>query len=118
MIGYDIGCGFSKTANTSRLLGLKLRHSQTHYCVGSFHGHAHSRLCQLDWHPLYIPACGLEDFETYEHVFSHSNGLAAVTQYASQFHRHQSILRWFETWNDEKYADCSMHFILDYSLYC
>lgn len=107
MIGYDIGCGFSKTANSSPLLGPKIKASLGQFCVGSFHGHAHCRICQLDWHPLYVQGCGLEDFETCERVFSRSNALAGVTRHASTFHRRQLIHRWFETWNREKFAECS-----------
>ncbi|KAG1854495.1 hypothetical protein F4604DRAFT_1883326 [Suillus subluteus] len=38
---YDIGCAFTKTLE----LGF-------HLMVGAFHGHAHNRMCQLDWHPI------------------------------------------------------------------
>ncbi|KAF8579613.1 hypothetical protein K439DRAFT_1620392 [Ramaria rubella] len=107
MQGYDIGCGFSTTANNSQLLGPKLRELHGRYCVGYFHGHAHSRLCQLDWHPLYIQGCGLEDFETCERVFLRSNALASSTRHASRFHCRQLIHRWFETWNHEKYTETS-----------
>ncbi|KAF8524735.1 hypothetical protein JB92DRAFT_2702874, partial [Gautieria morchelliformis] len=107
MLGYDIGCGFSTTVNNSKLVGPKLRQHHAQFCVGSFHGHAHCRLCQLDWHPLYIKGCGLEDFETCEHVFSRSNALASSTWHTSAFHRHQLIHRWFETWNQEKVAEMS-----------
>ncbi|KAF8575937.1 hypothetical protein K439DRAFT_1368611, partial [Ramaria rubella] len=107
LCGYDIGCGFSTTANNSTLVGPKLRSYGSRFCVGSFHGHAHCRTCQLDWHPLYLKGCGLEDFETCERVFSRSNALASVTRYASTFHRRQLIHRWFESWNNDKYADSS-----------
>ncbi|KIJ45984.1 hypothetical protein M422DRAFT_128332, partial [Sphaerobolus stellatus SS14] len=63
LIGYDIGCGFSATANCSQLLGSKLCDSGSRFCVGSFHGHAHCRSCQLDWHPLHVEGAGLDDFE-------------------------------------------------------
>ncbi|KAF8515504.1 hypothetical protein BU17DRAFT_51619, partial [Hysterangium stoloniferum] len=53
MIGYDIGCRFSKTANSSPLLGPKICKHKTRFCVGSVHGHAHCCLCQIDWHPSY-----------------------------------------------------------------
>jgi Kyakuja-Dileera-Zisupton transposase len=92
MCGYDIGCSFSTTANNSVLLGPKLREHRGRFCVGSFHGHAHCQLCQLDWHPLYLKGCGLEDFETCERVFSCSNALASSTRHASTFHRRQLIL--------------------------
>ncbi|KAF8591239.1 hypothetical protein K439DRAFT_1611253 [Ramaria rubella] len=107
LCGYDIGCGFSTTANNSTLVGPKLRSYGSRFCVGSFHGHAHCRTCQLNWHPLYLKGCGLEDFETCERVFSRSNALASVTCYASTFHRRQLIHRWFESWNNDKYADSS-----------
>ncbi|KAF8585660.1 hypothetical protein K439DRAFT_1615792 [Ramaria rubella] len=79
----------------------------------SFHGHAHCHLCQLDLHPLYIRGSGLEDFETCEHVFSHSNALASSTRHATAFHSRQLIHQWFEAWNQEKYTECSK-FILDH----
>ncbi|KAH8109879.1 hypothetical protein DFH11DRAFT_1515076 [Phellopilus nigrolimitatus] len=103
--GYDIGCGFSTTANNSGLLGPKLRAQRCRLCCNAFHGHAHCRLCQLRWHPLYIKGAGLEDFETCERVFSESNKLAAVTRHASKFHRRQAILRYFARWNIDKYAE-------------
>ncbi|KAF8498466.1 hypothetical protein BU17DRAFT_59280, partial [Hysterangium stoloniferum] len=107
MIGYDIGCRFSKTANSSPLLGPKIRKHKTRFCVGSFHGHAHCRLCQIDWHPSYIQGSGLEDFKTCKRVFSYSNALASSTRHASVFHRCQLIHQWFKTWNDGKFAECS-----------
>ncbi|KAF8491772.1 hypothetical protein JB92DRAFT_3085088 [Gautieria morchelliformis] len=107
MLGYDIGCGFSTTVNNSKLVGPKLHQHHAQFCVGSFHGHAHCRSCQLDWHPLYIKGCGLEDFETCERVFSRSNALASSTRHTSAFHRRQLIHRWFETWNQEKVAEMS-----------
>lgn len=107
-IGYDIGCGFATTAERSPKVGPKVHASRTRFCVGSFHGHAHCRLCQLDWHPLYINGCGLEDFETCEHCFSESNLVAGPTRHASTFHRRQTILNHFKRWNVDKYAEISM----------
>ncbi|KAG2342724.1 hypothetical protein BDR05DRAFT_976374 [Suillus weaverae] len=72
---YDIGCVFSKTLNTSSLgprvcaLGLRMM-------VGAFHGHAHNRKCQLDWHPMYISGTGHTEGEGCKHIFSSSNELA------------------------------------------
>ncbi|KAF8580082.1 hypothetical protein K439DRAFT_1620080 [Ramaria rubella] len=85
MCGYDIGCGFSTTANNSKLLGDKIRQNHVCFCCGSFHGHAHCRLCQLDWHPLYIHGSGLEEYEGCEHAFSDSNGGHDQYQELSQF---------------------------------
>ncbi|KAF8507749.1 hypothetical protein JB92DRAFT_3083995 [Gautieria morchelliformis] len=107
MIGYDIGCGFSATANQSSLLGPRIHAKECRFYVGSFHGHAHCRLCQLDWHPLYIPGCGLEDFEGCEHCFSESNAVASHTGHASSFHQKQAIQLHFQCWNSDKYAELS-----------
>ncbi|KAF8517056.1 hypothetical protein BU17DRAFT_30209, partial [Hysterangium stoloniferum] len=104
LLGYDIGCGFSVTANKSALVGPKVRSSGCRFCVGSFHGHAHCRLCQLDWHPLYVEGCGLEDFEGCERAFAE---LSPDTRHASKFHRKQAILLHFERWNADKYAELS-----------
>ena len=107
MFGYDIGCIFSATAYNSPLVGPKLPESGNRYCMGSFHGHTHNWWCQLNWHPLYNPGCGLEDFKTCEHVFSCSNRLAACTWHASPFHRRQLISWWLNCQNQDKYAECS-----------
>ncbi|KIJ57433.1 hypothetical protein HYDPIDRAFT_178172 [Hydnomerulius pinastri MD-312] len=72
--------------------------------VGSFHGHAHNRRCQLDWHPMYITGAGRTEGEGCEHVFSSSNELARTTRHATRFHRHQAIEEHFKFWNMDKYA--------------
>ncbi|KAG1770136.1 hypothetical protein EV702DRAFT_978293 [Suillus placidus] len=59
--------------------------------VGAFHGHAHNRQCQLDWHPMYISGTGHSKGEGCEHIFSASNELARSTRHASRFHQHQAI---------------------------
>jgi hypothetical protein len=106
---YDIGCAFSKTLSTSSLgprahtLGLRMM-------VGAFHGHAHNRKCQLDWHPMYINGTGHTEGEGCEHIFSLSNELARSTRHASSFHRHQSIEEHFSFWDADKYAVLSKQF--------
>ena len=107
LIGYDISCGFSTTANNSPQLGEKVRAKHCKFGVNSFHGHAHNRGCQLCWHPLYRKGTSLEDFEGCEHIFSESNKVAACTRHASTFHRRQSILRHFMQWNDDKVGESS-----------
>ncbi|KIK35337.1 hypothetical protein CY34DRAFT_26631 [Suillus luteus UH-Slu-Lm8-n1] len=87
---YDIGCAFMKTLGNN--LGFRLM-------VGAFHGHAHNRMCQRDWHPI--------EGEGREHVFSAPNALARVTRHTSTFHRHQTIEQHFAFWNDDKYANLS-----------
>jgi hypothetical protein len=88
--GYDIGCGFGKTINKSPL-GKKAQTNSFRCLVGSFHGHAHNRLCQLSFLATYVPGMGLEDLEGCERFFSKSNALARSTRYASIFHRRQTI---------------------------
>lgn len=80
--------------------------------VGAFHGHAHNRKCQLDWHPMYIPGTGHSEGEGCEHIFSASNALARGTRHASTFHRHQTIEQHFTFWNDDKYAALSEIFFV------
>jgi len=113
-LGYDIGCAFASTINSSVLLcdQAKLKHLQM--LVPAFHGHAHNCACQLSWHPLYIPGVGLEDFETAERIFSQSNHLAATTHHASAFHRHQAIEEWATFWYQDKYANLSENSICLY----
>ncbi|KAI5994654.1 hypothetical protein EDD15DRAFT_2165647 [Pisolithus albus] len=49
---YDIGCAFSTTLRNSSL-GPQSEDLKLHMMVGAFHGHAHNRMCQLDWHPCW-----------------------------------------------------------------
>ncbi|KAG2112648.1 uncharacterized protein F5147DRAFT_572181 [Suillus discolor] len=51
---YDIRCTFSKMLSNSSL-GTQAHELDFQLMVGAFHGHAHNRRCQLDWHPMYIP---------------------------------------------------------------
>lgn len=91
--GYDIGCKFGGTLRRSTLgplageLGYKA-------LVGSFHGHAHNRICQLSHLATYVEGMGLEDLEGCERFFSKSNALALSLRYASVFHRKQKILEY------------------------
>src|ERR1700733_10719313 len=103
---YDIGCAFSKTLQRSSLAE-KAKDASFHLMVGAFHGHAHNRACQLEWHPLYIQGTGHSDGEGCEHVFASSNDLARGTRHASRFHRHQAIEEHFMFWDQDKYANLS-----------
>jgi len=76
--------------------------------VNAFHGHAHNRMCQLQYHPLYLPGTGLKDFETCERVFSSSNATAVLIRHASHFHYVQSLELHFNQWDADKYAELSM----------
>ncbi|KAG2153956.1 hypothetical protein DEU56DRAFT_726160 [Suillus clintonianus] len=103
---YDIGCAFSKTLTNSSL-GTQARELDFRLMVGAFHGHAHNRKCQLDWHPMYIPGIGHTEGEGCEHVFSSSNELARSTRHATPFHRRQTIEEHFSFWDADKYAALS-----------
>lgn len=106
-VGYDIGCAFKATVRGSGLLADKAAQHNILFVVNSFHGYAHNCMCQLHNHPLYIPGCGLEDFETMERVFSSSNGVAPTIRHASQFHFIQSLDLHFQQWDDDKYCELS-----------
>jgi len=93
--GFDIGCRFETTLDNSPL-GPRARELNHTSLVGSFHGHAHRRLCQLRHLATYIKGLGLEDLEGCEWAFSKLNSLAAPLRYASVFHRIQSIAAYFE----------------------
>ncbi|KAH8107285.1 hypothetical protein DFH11DRAFT_1549792 [Phellopilus nigrolimitatus] len=91
MNASDVGCEFSATANSTPLVGPKLR-----------------------WHPLYTKGVGLEDFETCERVFSESNRVATCTRHASKFHRRQALLLHFARWNADKKAEISRFILNNY----
>ncbi|KIJ58762.1 hypothetical protein HYDPIDRAFT_163072 [Hydnomerulius pinastri MD-312] len=97
--GYDIGCKFKTTLDRSSVgeRARKLNHTSL---VGSFHGHAHGRLCQLQHLATYTEGLGLEDLEGCERTFSKSNALAGSVRYSGVFHRRQAISEYFEH-NDE-----------------
>ena len=103
---YDIGCAFATTLEHSSLAE-KAKDASFRLMVGAFHRHAHNRLCQLSWHPLYIDRAGRTDGEGCEQVFSSSNDLARSTWHATCFHHHQSIEEHFNFWNQDKYGNLS-----------
>ena len=103
---YDIGCAFSSTLRNS-CLGAQAEDLRLCMMVGTFHGHAHNRMCQLDWHPQYIQGTGHTEGEGCEHVFATSNELARSTRHATSFHHHQAIEQHFTFWDADKYAALS-----------
>src|ERR1700690_2333748 len=112
---YDIGCGFATTLNNS-CLGPSAREHQFRLMVGAFHGHAHNRECQLQWHPLYLKGTGHFEGEGCEHVFSSSNDQARNTRHATWYHRCQAIFEHFNHWDEDKYAALGKHCHLDYEI--
>ncbi|KAF8157569.1 hypothetical protein K438DRAFT_1777209 [Mycena galopus ATCC 62051] len=103
-----------KKKNNSEL-GDKARRNKFQSLVGSFHGHAHNRLCQLSFLATYVDGMGLEDLEGCEQYFSRSNGLAKSVRYASKFHRRQDITTFMKQMDDlETYANLSKFLCDDY----
>ena len=88
---YDIACKFGITLACSPL-GHHAKRLGYKALVGSFHGHAHNRLCQLRNLATYVKGIGLEDLEGSERFFSKSNALAPSIRHASVFHRKQRIV--------------------------
>lgn len=110
--GYDIGCEFENTIKNSKLSD-RAKENMLKMLVGAFHGHAHNRLCQLQFLATYVEGLGLEDLEGCERFFSKSNGLAKSVRYASRFHRQQEITTYIKHFDShETYANlgtsCSM----------
>ncbi|KAJ7050772.1 hypothetical protein C8F01DRAFT_1000087 [Mycena amicta] len=94
-LGYGIGCSFETTVAQSEL-DPEAKRLCLRCLVGSFHGHAHNRLCQVRHLATYVKGMGLEDLEGCERCFSRSNGLARSCRYASRFHRQQEIASYFK----------------------
>ena len=107
LIGYDIGCTFQKTIETSSL-GAQFKALHFQCCVNAFHGYAHNYTCQVKNHPNGIVGMGLEDLEMLEHVFSSSNQLAPITHYASAYHRQLFINMFFKQWDSDKYQNLGL----------
>jgi hypothetical protein len=106
-VGYDIGCRFGTTIMKSAL-SLLAKELNYKSLIGTFHGHAHNRLCQLSHLATYVNGLGIEDLEGCEHYFSKSNALASSTRYSTSFHCHQKIMEYMrETDTFDTYANQS-----------
>ncbi|KAI0696074.1 hypothetical protein BC835DRAFT_1406027 [Cytidiella melzeri] len=103
-LAYDVGCDTWKTILNCSLRDRALE-QRLRLIVPAFHGHQHNRLCQLDWHPMYIKGAGKEDFEGCERAFKDSNMLASGTRLATAFHRHQAIEQHWTFRSLDKHAD-------------
>ncbi|KAJ7026069.1 hypothetical protein C8F04DRAFT_1268540 [Mycena alexandri] len=83
--------------------------------VGTFHGHAHNRLCQLVFLATYALGLGLEDLEGCERLFSKLNANAGSVRYTSVFHRLQALTTYFEHFDTHKtYANLSKFLVDNY----
>ncbi|KAJ3729773.1 hypothetical protein C8R42DRAFT_570096 [Lentinula raphanica] len=103
---YDIACKTSKTIARSPLAALA-RSSLYLPVIGTMHGYAHERACQLLFLMLYVVGVGLEDGEGCERYFNVSNALAPVTRYQSAFHRRQAIEEFIYYKDLETYSNIS-----------
>ncbi|KAG9083330.1 hypothetical protein FRC07_013945, partial [Ceratobasidium sp. 392] len=104
LIGYDIGCTFRITALGSPLVGPLVKKHNTRFAVGSFHGYAHQRKCQVANHPLHIEGASLKSFEQNEQLFSSTNTIARTTRHASAFHRRQHLALRLSGWDADRRA--------------
>ena len=109
-LGYDIFCAFIKTLLRSSL-GAKTIAMRLQGVVPAFHGHAHNRACQVQWHPMYVEGVGLEDFEECERTFYKSNELASTTRLATPFHHQQQIDEHFFFHDLDKHATSGKLFL-------
>lgn len=113
-VAYDVHCKLSKTIKRSPLKSL------AEWCcylpvIGTMHGYAHERACQLLFLMLYIVGTGIEDGETCERYFNVTNALAGITRHHSIFHRRQAIAE-FVYYHDnlETYAKSSLFIYNNY----
>ena len=104
LIGFDIGCSFSATLDSSSL-GEQFKASLSRCCVNTFHGYSHNYSCQARNHPNNIEGIGLEDLEGMEQIFSGSNQLASVVRYATAYRRRQFIDLYLQQWDADKYEN-------------
>ncbi|KAJ6487325.1 hypothetical protein DFH09DRAFT_948590 [Mycena vulgaris] len=112
--GYDVGCGFNTTVRNSPL-GPTALLQNLQFFVGAFHGHAHNRLCQLQFLVTYVLGMGVEDLEGCERFFSKSNAMAGSVRYASVFHRLQTITTYLAHHDThETYANLSKFLVDNY----
>jgi hypothetical protein len=114
-LGYDIMCAFYTTLRRSSL-GQKAVAFRLSGVVPAFHGHAHNRGCQVQWHPLYVEGVGLEDFEECERTFCRSNELASVTRLATPYHRQQHIDEHFRFHDLDKHINSGKSSPSDFKL--
>jgi Kyakuja-Dileera-Zisupton transposase len=99
--GYDIGCKFGIILTRSPLRS-RAKALQYQALVGSFHGHAHNRLCQLHFLATYVKGMGLEVLEGGERYFSKPNALASSVRHTSVFHHKQKIVEFAKHMDQNK----------------
>ncbi|KAI0060325.1 hypothetical protein BV25DRAFT_1783310, partial [Artomyces pyxidatus] len=112
-IGYDIGCSMDGTVKSSSLRGVA-ESKRLILLVNAFHGYAHNRLCQLQYHPLYMHGLGIEDLETCERIFSSLNGVSRLIRHASYFHWKQFIHLHLLQWDEDRYGELSTFLYKNY----
>uniref|UniRef100_A0A0W0FIW6 Uncharacterized protein n=1 Tax=Moniliophthora roreri TaxID=221103 RepID=A0A0W0FIW6_MONRR len=85
-VAYDIMCTFFKTMLQSQWLGQKVKKMHLKGVIPLFYGHAHNWKCQLSWHLQYYKSIG------------------SITQLATSFYRHQTVIEHFNFNNQDKHA--------------
>ena len=100
IMGYDIGCKFSKTLFCSSI-GHHAQQNHFRLIIPAFHRHSHNWGCQVQWHPMYMEGVGKKDFKGSKHLFSNSNGLASMTCLATPFHQTQVIEEFVLFWSEK-----------------
>ncbi|KAJ6530410.1 hypothetical protein DFH09DRAFT_1093639 [Mycena vulgaris] len=85
LYGADAGIGYDIISLGRKTVGLCM-----HGIVLAFHGHAHNRMCQLGWRPMYV-----EGAERIEMAFSNSlgNGLFPIVPQLALTQQHHPVRR-------------------------
>lgn len=113
LVGYDIGCTFGKTIESTPL-GKRFTEGGSRCCVNAYHGYAHNFACQCKNHPNNIPGSGLEDFEGMERLFCESNLTAPVIRYCSKYRREQFLDLFLRRYDGDKYLYLGLMLLNNY----
>ncbi|SCZ89622.1 BZ3500_MvSof-1268-A1-R1_Chr9g10494 [Microbotryum saponariae] len=138
LIGYDTGCVLAKTFETAESIekgqrdpdassasGQAAAKPAVTFCCGVWQGYTHSHPCQLQSHPRFIDAAGLEDFEGCEQLWSFLDGFAGSTRLATKYNRrstlhhaimysnHRVLMR-LDTWLSDRWKSSSAEAIASF----
>ena len=90
--GYNISCKFKTMISRNSLVEPAQLLAYTSL-IGSFHGHVHGHLCQLDYLATYIEGLGLKDLKGCEHC--HAPNTFGIV---NMEHTIDSSLSWSKRW--------------------
>ncbi|KAF8164939.1 hypothetical protein B0H34DRAFT_670905 [Crassisporium funariophilum] len=71
-------------------------------------GYSYSYTCPSQHHPNIIKGVGLKDLETLQRIFSGSNQLASVTQFATAYCHQVLINQYYHQWDKDKYENLGL----------